>query len=151
MLPPTRPHGTASTESSPSRLEVRHRGLLRFALFLHCVQLPLLLLVSLSKELRYWLDVEKVKRSSGSTQRRYPRKVSLDPLLWDRLEAKVPMNAQEEHGADSRGVSKHHALEAQVSLKEKCFHNWEASPTKSENVSGSLARTRGRDAKTQSA
>ena len=32
------------------------------------------------------LDVEKVKRSSGSTQRRYPRKLSLDPHLWDRLE-----------------------------------------------------------------
>ena len=30
------------------------------------------------------------------------------------------MNAQEEHGADSGGVSKHHAPEAQVSLRKKC-------------------------------
>ena len=39
-------------------------------------------------ELRKRLDAEKLKRSSGSVRRRYPRRVLLDPLLWQRLEVR---------------------------------------------------------------
>ena len=105
---------------------------LRYGFVVFC-DLLFLPLVPLSKELLYWLDVERVKRSSRSTRRRYLRKVSLDPLLWDGLEVKVPKNAHRKtlrveksmtgDCADSGGVSKHQALETQDSLGETCFHN----------------------------
>ena len=44
-------------------------------------------------------------------------------------------------GANSGGLSKDRALEAQDSLGETCFHNWAAPRQKVKNVSSSSAQT----------